>query len=441
MNPRKFFKNKAFSLILSIAFMLAFCIIAFVFSTKAGILSGILFACYIIYALIYSYFGSGDVKNNLAGKSLASHTFDFISDMDVPVLLCDSHGAVSWYNEALKELYPDANFKIGDPGSAITPDIDIAKFETARKSDKKYLLGKTGDRFYRICPYYIETMRKSFWLIIWHDSTDYEKLSAEYYDSNVIVAYAAVDNINELSSGLQQDRYREISAKISNVLNEWVNSMHGIIKEFERDKYLIFFEDRYLESQIESKFDILDKINELSDENVGVPLTMSIGVARMYEGGLAEKEHDRGLFGGQWRKMGYAGYDEQNVSKADADMVFDIYHRLLEQEGGWQRVMGYFKAVNPGIIEYGSEQLINSIYDMVLNKNEFEPEPGMDAEGAILARAIDLVETMISSYMQLAVLQRSGADYGNVEDDPEGAERRRRVYEWQLAREKYRKDE
>ena len=159
------------------------------------------------------------------------------------------------------------------------------------------------------------------------------------------------------------------------------------------------------------------------------------------EGGLAEKEHDRGLFGGQWRKMGYAGYDEQNVSKADADMVFDIYHRLLEQEGGWQRVMGYFKAVNPGIIEYGSEQLINSIYDMVLNKNEFEPEPGMDAEGAILARAIDLVETMISSYMQLAVLQRSGADYGNVEDDPEGAERRRRVYEWQLAREKYRKDE
>ena len=290
MNPRRFFKNKAFSLILSIAFMLAFCIIAFVFSTKAGILSGILFACYIVYALIYSYFGSGDVKNNLAGKSLASHTFDFISDMDVPVMLCDSQGAVSWYNEALKELYPDANFKIGDPGSSISPDIDIAKFETVRKSEKKYLSGKTGDRFYRICPYYIETMRKSFWLIVWLDTTDFEKLSAEYYDSNVIVAYAAVDNINELSSGLQQDRYREISAKISNVLNEWVNSMHGIIKEFERDKYLIFFEDRYLGSQIESKFDILDKINELSDENVGVPLTVSIGVARMYESGLAEKE-------------------------------------------------------------------------------------------------------------------------------------------------------
>ncbi|MBO4500971.1 MAG: DHH family phosphoesterase, partial [Clostridia bacterium] len=135
-----------------------------------------------------------------------------------------------------------------------------------------------------------ETMRKSFWLAVWNDCTDYEELYTERMNSNVIVAYAAVDNINELSSGLQQDRYREISAKISNALNEWVNSMHGIIKEYERDKYLIFFEDRYIEPQIESKFDILDKINELSDETDGLPLTVSIGVARMYEGGLSEKE-------------------------------------------------------------------------------------------------------------------------------------------------------
>lgn len=158
------------------------------------------------------------------------------------------------------------------------------------------------------------------------------------------------------------------------------------------------------------------------------------------EGGMAENTHERGLFGGQWRKMGYAGYDESKVTKEDADMVFDIYHRLLEQEGGWQRVVGYFKAVNPGIIDYGSENIINAIYDMVQNQDEIWAPPGMDKEGAILAKAVDMVETMIDSYMNIAMLQRSGKDYGNIEDDPEDAERRRRVYEWQLAREKYRRE-
>ena len=158
------------------------------------------------------------------------------------------------------------------------------------------------------------------------------------------------------------------------------------------------------------------------------------------EGGMAENQHAQGLFGGQWRKKGYAGYDEEHVSKEDADMTFDIYHRLLEQEGGWQRVVGYFKAVNPGIIDYGSENIINAIYDMVQNKDEIWAPPGLNKEGAILARAIDMVESMIDSYMKLSVLQRSGNDYGNIEEDPEDAERRRRVYEWQLSREKYKQE-
>ena len=158
------------------------------------------------------------------------------------------------------------------------------------------------------------------------------------------------------------------------------------------------------------------------------------------EGGKAENEHAKGLFGGQWRKQGYAGYDEEHVKKEDADMVFDIYHRLLEQQGGWQRVVGYFKAVNPGIIDYGSENIINAIYDMVQNKDEIWTPEGMDVEGAILARAVDMVENMVDSYMKISMLQRSGKDYGNIEDDPEDAERRRRVYEWQLSREKYKQE-
>lgn len=157
------------------------------------------------------------------------------------------------------------------------------------------------------------------------------------------------------------------------------------------------------------------------------------------EGGIIESKQAAGLFGGQWRKQGMNGYDENNVSKADADMVFDIYHRLLESQGGWQRLIGYFKAVNPGVVDYGSENLINSIYDMVQNRDTLYVPESMDVEGVILARANELVNSMIDSYMKLSVLQRSGKDYGSMED-PDDADRRRQIYEWGLRRDKYKEE-
>lgn len=289
MNPKHFFKNNLFSFVISTAFMASLCAIAFVFNTKAGVFSTILFGCYLIYVIIYVYFGSGDAKNLLAGKSLAAHTFDFISEMSLPVLLCDGTGAISWYNAALESLYSDYNIKIGENVSTMGDGVvTVDKFNELKEHGKKHYTIKQGDKYYRITPYPIETMRKSFFLIIWSDVTDYENLYAEHLNSNVLVAYAVVDNISELTQGMQ-DRYREISAKIANVLSEWVSSMKGIIKEYERDKYIIFFEERHMSKLIDSKFDILDRVYEISETDENSPLTISLGVARL-DGTLSEKE-------------------------------------------------------------------------------------------------------------------------------------------------------
>ncbi|MGI6717350.1 MAG: DHH family phosphoesterase [Eubacteriales bacterium] len=289
MNPKHFFKNNLFSFVISTAFMASLCAIAFVFNTKAGVFSTILFGCYLIYVIIYVYFGSGDAKNLLAGKSLAAHTFDFISEMSLPVLLCDGTGAISWYNAALESLYSDYKIKIGENVSTMGDGVvTVDKFNELKEQGKKHYTIKQGDKYYRITPYPIETMRKSFFLIIWSDVTDYENLYAEHLNSNVLVAYAVVDNISELTQGMQ-DRYREISAKIANVLSEWVSSMKGIIKEYERDKYIIFFEERHMSKLIDSKFDILDRVYEISETDENSPLTISLGVARL-DGTLSEKE-------------------------------------------------------------------------------------------------------------------------------------------------------
>lgn len=289
MNPKHFIKNNLFSFVISTAFMAALCAIAFVYSAKAGIFSSILLACYLVYVFIFVYFGSGDAKNLLAGKSLAAHTFDFISGMNLPVLLCDVSGAISWYNNSLDTLYSDSRIKIGESITTVGNGVvSVEKFNRLKEEGKKSYTVKEGDRYYRIFPYQIETLRKSFYLVVWSDVTEFENLYAEHLSSNVLVAYAVVDNISEITQGMQ-DRYREISAKIANILSDWVSSMKGIIKEYERDKYIIFFEERYMNKVIDAKFDILDKVYDISETDENTPLTISMGIARI-DGTLSEKE-------------------------------------------------------------------------------------------------------------------------------------------------------
>lgn len=133
-----------------------------------------------------------------------------------------------------------------------------------------------------------------------------------------------------------------------------------------------------------------------------------------------------GLFGGQYRANGGPGYDESVVDPEIGEKVFDIYHRVLEVEGGWSRVMGYFKANSGGLVEYGSTNLINAIYDMVTNFGT-----GDKATGKIIKRATRMIDDMIESYQEIATRQRSGVDYGFLGND-EFAEDRRNRWEWDM---------
>ena len=157
--------------------------------------------------------------------------------------------------------------------------------------------------------------------------------------------------------------------------------------------------------------------------------TSTVEGAKAFSGGLT---HESGLFGGQWRKVGMDGYNEDVVSKEDADLTFSVYHRAVEMAGGWERVIGYFRANNNGLIDYGSEQLINMIYDMVLNQREAD-------EGVLLEQTYNYIEDMIHLYEDLSAKQRAGVDYGELVEDPD---REARIARWryQVEREKRRNE-
>ena len=134
-----------------------------------------------------------------------------------------------------------------------------------------------------------------------------------------------------------------------------------------------------------------------------------------------------GAFGGQWKESTGENYDTSRVDKETATRTFDLYRRVIERAGGWERAVGLFQG-KESLVGYGSENLIIAIYDMVEN-SQYKDE-------AIIDRAADLVEQGIKDYQQMAEKQVKDYDYGIVFDD-EQAQARRNFYIW---RRQYRKE-
>lgn len=111
-------------------------------------------------------------------------------------------------------------------------------------------------------------------------------------------------------------------------------------------------------------------------------------------------EHLTFDFGGQYSK----GYDTSSIHHKRAERVFDLYHRIIEYAGGWDRAVGMFKKGDTKL-EYGSDVLINMLYEMTVH--------GYDNED-ILSRAWTMLDAQMDLYKELAEKMRNNVDYGPI---------------------------
>ena len=194
-----------------------------------------------------------------------------------------------WYNRAFSEL--DGGVRYGAPCSAVLDGVltlDRIKAKT-ELNDASPLELRFGERSYSVSYFRTDVSKKDFYLTIWSDVTELTETKLLLRQKNVLVAYIVVDNMSEITQGIQ-DSYRESSAKIGAILSEWAASLNGILKEYERDKYILLFEERYMNEIAAGKFEILDRIHAAGSSDFGVPLTVSIGLAQI-DGALSEKEN------------------------------------------------------------------------------------------------------------------------------------------------------
>ena len=241
-------------------------------------------AILIIFAILVSL-GKSKIEEFAKKRPLLNATmYDKIYNAKEPALVCDENHKIIWANRFATSL-PTKKILGTDVN-----DIFKYKFmdETMTKRQKEEDVTIEGE-VYSVEETEIFASKERYYLLYLRNKTRQAELEELKKNKDKIVAYIVVDNLEALLQ-FEQENYRETAAKVERVIRSWAEGVNGILKEYEKDKYIFIFNMEDLEKFMADEFSILNKVRDIRLGSGSIPVTLSIGVAKKTDADLAEKE-------------------------------------------------------------------------------------------------------------------------------------------------------
>ncbi len=123
-----------------------------------------------------------------------------------------------------------------------------------------------------------DTMAATYWV----DVTEQEKLRKALVDSRPVVAVIVLDNYEELIKSVPDRMKVELRNLVEDRITQWVDGLHAIIRRYDRDRYVVIFEERDLPRLKSEKFHLLQLAHEVVNP-MGIQATVSIGIGHHAE--------------------------------------------------------------------------------------------------------------------------------------------------------------
>lgn len=205
-------------------------------------------------------------------------TKDTLLNFPMPLVVVELDGTIIWYNSLFRKIFEGesilektitslvSELHLGEPGK---PAANISKMVTI------------NSMHYRVMGNYVKIERKgdadSYILLLYFiDSTELVNLKERYENEKTCVGIIVIDNYDELMQSMEDAMRPQMLAEIDKKIVQWMGFTGGVLKKYERDRYLFAFEYKYLKELEEKKFDILDNVKEINLGNK-IPVTLSLG--------------------------------------------------------------------------------------------------------------------------------------------------------------------
>ncbi len=229
----------------------------------------------------------------------------FRSEINIPYAVVNGDGVVRVINAAMQEVLgvhtPVCNIPLSDICPSVRMDHIVSSAENAtveagvarelpseENGQKHPIVRLASGRRYRVESYVLRRRADHYYFLVFRDETEYLDFLDRTNRNHVVLAYIVLDNLQELTQFVRAN-YRATANVIEETLSDWVAGMNGMIREYDRDKYLAMFSEEMLDECVRDNFSILNRIMNIRVGDNTFPVSVSMGIADI-DGTMRERE-------------------------------------------------------------------------------------------------------------------------------------------------------
>ncbi len=445
-NNNGFFKKMVSKTKIYLAIIAILLIILFLYEPNL-LIPGILLY---ILILMYSFW-----TNNKRNAEISKHIQDLTLTMDstakktlinspFPLVILETDGNIIWKSSKFIYEFEDVNIDeyLDNLIKELKQDIENNKDDKNKSIQKQIKIGK---KTYDVLGEYVKSkqndkMKQTEYMstLYFIDVTDKLKAEQNYKDTQTCMGIIMIDNYDDILQRISLEESTLILAKLDKTLYEWASETGGVIIKSNRDKFVYIFEQKYMKNLRESKFEILDKIKEISlEDDSRFPLTLSISISNegqtnyeKYKSAVAGMNIILGRGGDQAvirenQKYTFFGGRTEEIekrTKVKARIVAQALENLIKDSSN-VLIMGHSNAdidsmgSSLGIYRLaknlGKEvNIVNNTYGLTLNNFITELEKEEEYEEAIINKSEALVK--VNSNTLLIIVDTHKKNYVEV---------------------------
>ena len=250
-------------------FILLFLVIAvlFVFSWVLGLLALIPAAVLVYYTIAAENAFRRELNNYVLTLSYRIKRMgnEVIHELPIGILLYNEDKLVEWHNPFVANLFGRDSL-VGEPLFDLFPML-------RNRLDKHEMME------FRLQEHYIRVIIKAEErLLYFMNITDYADLARKYEEEKISLGIVMLDNMEEVTQGMDDQTRSILQAKTIAVITEWANRYGIYMRRVASDKFMLIMNRRTLKEVEASKFDILDDVKDTTSD-YKLPMTLSIGIA------------------------------------------------------------------------------------------------------------------------------------------------------------------
>lgn len=284
-------------------------------------------------------------------------------------------GAILWYNSGFSKMVGRENLYDEYLQDCIK-NFQISRFVEDEEPTPEDIVYK--DKVYTVTGNTVRTNENGYMgsLVCFYfiDKSEIIRQKQMFDEKRPVVCSLIMDNYDEVVKSTPSANHGALLGDIERCIYAWVGSGSGISRRFERDKFIIVFENAEFEKLMANKFTILSEVKKIDWENK-IPVTVSLGIGR---GGEDIKECDKMARAALEMALGRGG--DQAVVKTPNGLTF---------YGAKSREVEKSTRVKARVMAHALRELVDQSSEVIIMGHRFGDMDSFGASVGMLRAILD----------------------------------------------------